>query len=130
MKASGQYAKVTLDVGGTPVNIMELREWTISGSSNKIDSSVAGQDWTSHLIGLKSWEADATCLDVDQYWVEHMDSLLTVDFFDEKDDTLAAYSGQVSLDFEKSAPYDDMIENSLTFTGSGELTTPKADGVV
>ncbi len=46
-------------------------------------------------------------------------------FNDHEDDTAASYEGEASLDFERGTPYDDMIESSLTFTGSGELLTPK-----
>lgn len=124
MKASGQYASATIDVGGTPVQLMELREWTISAESEKIDSSVAGADWSEHEIGRKSWEAEATCLDVDQFWLDQMDSKITIEFYDNDGDANPAYTGSASLDFERSAPYDDMIESSLTFTGSGALTNP------
>jgi predicted secreted protein len=130
MKATGQYAKVEGTVGGTAVTIAELREWTVSGSTEKVDSTVAGAKWTSHEIGMGSWEAEATVLDVDQYWVDLLFDKVTIKFFDLKDDTEAAYEGDASLDFEKSTPFDDMIENSLTFTGDGELLTPKASGTV
>lgn len=120
----GQYAKVMLDVEGTPTQVMELREWSISGETEKIDSSVAGDDWSKHLIGRGSWEAEATCISADQFWLELMFTQFTVDFFDHQDDTDPVYSGKVSMDFERTAPYDDIIESSLTFTGNGKLNNP------
>jgi hypothetical protein len=128
MKKKGQYAKVELDVAGTPVTVMELREWSISGSTEKIDSTVAGTDWTEHEIGHGSWEGEATILDVDVFWVDHLFDKVTIKFFYDEADVDAAYEGSASLDFETSTPYDDMIETSLSFTGSGALahtdTTP------
>lgn len=126
MKATGKFAKVVIDVGGTPVNVAELREWSISAETEKVDSSVAGDDWNSHEIGKGSWEGEATVLDVDQFWVEHLFNKVTVEFFDNGSDAEAAYTGEVSLDFERGVPYDDMIESTLTFTGSGALTHPTA----
>jgi hypothetical protein len=122
MKATGQYAKVDLTIGGTAVTIMELREWSVSGSTNKVDSTVAGADWTQHEIGHGSWEGDATILDIDTYWVDHLFEKVTIKFFYNAADTDAAYEGTASLDFETGTPYDDMIETSLTLTGSGALT--------
>lgn len=124
MKATGKYAKVEIDVGGTPITIAELREWTVSAETEKVDSSVAGDDWNQHEIGKGSWEGEATVLDVDQYWVEHLFSKVTLNLFDNSTDTEPAYTGEASLDFERTTPFDDMIESSLTFTGSGALTHP------
>ena len=127
MKATGKYAKVEIDVSGTAVTIAELREWSISGETEKVDSSVAGDDWNSHEIGKGSWEGEATVLDVDQFWVANMFEKVTLSLFDNKDDTDAAYEGEASFNFERTTPYDDMIESTLSFTVSGALTTPKAD---
>lgn len=121
-KSTGQYAKVELDVDGTAVEIMELREWTISGSTEKVDSTVAGMAWTEHEIGHGSWEGDATILDIDTYWADHMFKKVTIRFYFHEDDAAPAYEGRASLDFEVTSPYDDMIETSLTFTGDGELS--------
>lgn len=122
MKASGQYAKVELTVDGTPVNVIELREWNVSGSTNKIDSTVAGQKWTEHEVGHGSWEGDATILDIDTYWVDHLFAKVDIKFYYNQDDVDPAYEGTASLDFETGTPYDDMIETSLTLTGDGPLT--------
>lgn len=124
MKRKGQYAKVDLNVGGTKVNVAELRDWSISVSSEKIDGNVAGDDWASHVIGRYSWEGDATCISADQYWLEHIGDFLSVDFYDHADDPEPAYSGEASLDFEHSVSHEDLIESSLTFTGNGPITNP------
>ncbi len=123
MKATGQYAKVELTVGGTAVTVMELREWSVSGSTEKVDSTVAGARWTEHEIGHGSWEGEATILDIDTYWTAHLFDKVTIRFFYNEDDTAPAYEGRASLDFETGTPYDDMIETSLSFTGDGELTS-------
>lgn len=129
MKKKGQYAKVTMTVGATPVQVMELREWSISVSSEKIDANVAGDDWADHLHGRFSWEGEATCISGDQYWLKYMDQKIEIAFFDHQDDLQPAYEGFASLDFERNAPHDDIIESTLTFTGAGALTSP-ADTVI
>src|SRR5690606_20781017 len=109
-------------VDAVPVTVMELREWSVSGSTEKVDSTVAGKAWTEHEIGHGSWEGEATVLDIDTFWVEHLFEKVTIKFYFNEDDANAAYEGTASLDFEVSTPYDDMIETSLSFTGSGALT--------
>ncbi len=126
-KKSGQYAQVMLDVNGTPVQVMELREWSVSVSSEKIDSNVAGEDWADHIIGRFSWEGEATCISADQFWLKHIGNKVTIDFYDDASDASAAYQGSASLDFERSVTHDDVIESSLTFTGAGPFTSPAED---
>lgn len=126
MKRTGQYAKVSMTVGATIVPVAELRDWSISVSTEKINGDVAGVQWSEHLIGRHSWEAEATCVSVDGFWVSLTEDYVTIELFDHVDDTTPAYTGQASMDFERSVPHDDLIETSFTFTGNGELT----DGTV
>jgi hypothetical protein len=121
MKATGQYAKIDLTVGGTAVTVAELREWSVSGSTEKVDSTVAGGNWNSHEIGFGSWEGEATILDIDTFWVAHLFEKVSIKFYFNETDTAPAYEGSASLDFETSTPYDDMIESSISFTGDGAL---------
>lgn len=123
-KKTGQYAKVMLEIDATEVQVMELREWSISVSSEKVDANVAGSDWAEHLIGRLSWEGEATCVSADQFWLKHIKDKLNVKFYDSEKDEQPAYEGKASIDFEHSTPQDDLIESSLTFTGDGELKSP------
>lgn len=120
-KRTGQYAKVTMDVDGTAVPIAELREWSVSVSTEKINGDVAGVQWSEHLIGRHSWEAEATCISVDGFWINLTEQMIMIELFDHVDDAVPAYTGQASMDFERSVPHDDLIETSFTFTGNGEL---------
>lgn len=118
---TGQYAKVTMEVQGTPVELMKLREWSISIESNKIDTSAAQQDYETHEIGMLSWEGDATCIDADVFWFAYLTDKVVIDFYDKADDAYPAFRGTASLDVERSVSYDDVIETTVTFTGDGEL---------
>ena len=120
-KRTGQYARVTMGVEGTPVAIAELRDWSISVSTEKIDGNVAGVQWAEHLIGRHSWEGEATCISVDSFWLDLTTDYVEVEFYDHMDDAEPAYTGIASLDFERSVSHDDLIESSFTYTGNGEL---------
>jgi hypothetical protein len=127
MKKKGQYAKVTVKIGAGPaVPVLELREWTISGSSEKIGANVAGDDWADHLIGLFSWEGEATCISGDQYWLDMLAQKVEISFYDVAGDLEPTYVGTASVDFERGVPHDDIIESTLTFTGAGALSSPAA----
>jgi len=126
MKKKGQYAKVSVMVGAVAQPVLELREWSVSASSEKIDANVAGEDWADHLIGRYSWEGEATCISGDQYWLDMLMEKVTITFFDHEDDLQPSYTGLASVDFERGTPHDDIIESTLTFTGSGPLTAPAA----
>lgn len=117
----GQYAKVMMDVGGTPVEIMKLREWSISVESSKLDSTATQQEYETHEIGFLKWEGEATCIDADTFWFAYLADKVDIDFYDAADDPAPAFSGTASVDVERSVPHDDLIETSISFTGDGAL---------
>lgn len=123
MKKTGQFAKVSIKVPDVvlPVPVLELREWSISASTEKIDANVAGDEWNDHLIGRSSWEAEATCISGDQYWLDMLTKKIEISFYDHADDAEPTYKGTASIDFERGVPHDDIIESTLTFTGAGPL---------
>lgn len=124
MSQTGQYAKVMMDIGGTPTQIAELRDWSVSVSSEKPDATAAGDEWTKHIVGLKSWEGEATCISVDPFWFDLLDQQVTVEFFLAATDVDPKFSGEASIDAEYASTYTDVIEQTLTYTGSGPLTNP------
>lgn len=126
MKMTGKNAMVEIEIDGTPVKVMELREWSVSVSTEKIDASAVGTEWSENLDGLKSWEGEATCISADQYWLEYLDKRPTISFYDHENQDEPTYVGRASIDFERSVGYDSVIESSLSFTGAGPLTSPNA----
>lgn len=128
-KMTGKFAKVEIDVDGTPVEVAELREWSVSVSTESIDASCVGTEWTDSLPGLKSWEGEATTISVDDYWLSYIDGTPTISFYDDYNaQTTPVYQGKAKIDFERSVSYDSVIESTLTFTGAGPLTSPTEDG--
>lgn len=123
-KMTGQFAKMTTKIGSAAsVEIASLREWSVSIESEKIDATAAGDLWASNIRGIMSWEGEATCIDADPYWIDIATSgeVITIDFYDSADDAKPKYRGDAIVDFERTTPYDDVIEVSLTFTGNGPL---------
>lgn len=118
---SGQFAKVTLKVGSTTVTVAKLREWSVSVSTEKLDSSAAGSKWGTHEIGIATWEGESSFIDADQYWLESLFDKVAIEFYDKDDDTDPVYTGVCSLDFDRTVPYDGLIETSVSLTGDGEL---------
>lgn len=127
MKMTGKNAKVEIDIDGSSVQVMELREWSISVSTEKIDASAVGTEWSDTLDGLKSWEGEATCISADQYWLEFLDKRPLIKFYDHEDQTEPTYEGRASIDFERTTPYDDVIETTISFVGAGPLTSPASE---
>lgn len=122
-RMTGQCAKLIYTIDGeTPVEVAALREWSISVEQEKIDATAACDGWTRNLIGIKSWEGDGTCIDADPYWLDFIDEEnVKIEFYDNEGDAEPKYVGTAIVDFERSTPYDDVIETSFTFTGNGEL---------
>ena len=123
-KMTGKNAKVEIEIDGTSVQVLELREWSISVSTEKIDASAVGTEWTDTIDGLKSWEGEATCISADQYWLEFLDKRPLIKFYDHENQTEPTYQGRASIDIERTVSYDDVIESTLTFTGAGPLEQP------
>ena len=118
----GQFASVVADFDGTEVTVMKLRNWSYSASVEEIDATAAGNDWMDYVAGFKSWEGDAETIDVDTFYLQYLGEVATIKFYEAEGD-LNYEEGQAFLTgLEKSAPYDDLIEQSISFRGTGALT--------
>jgi predicted secreted protein len=118
----GQFAKVTLDIGGTAVDVLKLRNWSYSASVEELDATAAGNEWMEYLAGFKSWEGDAETIDVDTFYLQYLGETATIKFYEAEGDTAYEEGTAFLTGIEKSAPYDDLIEQSISYRGSGALT--------
>ncbi|TFI46708.1 hypothetical protein E4O93_16435 [Diaphorobacter sp. DS2] len=120
-KKKGQYAKITLELDGVEVDVMHLRNWEYSASVEEVDATAAGSDWMEYLPSFKSWEGSAETIDVDTFYMEHLGEITTIKFYEHAEDSQYE-EGQVFISgVDKSAAYDDLIEQSLSFRGTGPL---------
>lgn len=124
---TGQFARVTYNAGGTDVEVLKLREWSVSTDLERPDTTAAGDEWATHVAAQKSWEGEATCIDADPFWISQMGEMLTIRFYKHRDDTAPVFEGTATFNGEYTSPYDDVIEQSLSYTGSGPLTSPLKD---
>jgi hypothetical protein len=119
---SGQFAKLDITVGGTPVTVMKLRNWSYTATVEEIDTTAAGQEWTSVEGGHKSWEGDAEVVDVDTFYLDYLGEKATIKFYMAEGDTTYEEGTALLTEVEKSSPYDDLIDQSISFKGDGALT--------
>lgn len=123
----GQFAKIDLTIDGTPVTVVKLRNWSYSGSVEVLDSTAAGDEWVRNEAGLKSWEGEAEIIDVDVFYLDYLGDKATIKFYGATGDTTYESGTAILTGIEKNTPYDDLIEQTITFTGDGALT--KTTGV-
>lgn len=118
----GQYAKVVLTINAVDVEVLELRNWSYSTSVEEIDTTAAGDDWKSLEGGHKSWEGQAEVIDADTFYLQYLGDKATIKFYMAEGDLTYETGTALITGIEKSAPYDDLIEQSLSFKGDGALT--------
>jgi hypothetical protein len=122
----GQFAKVVLTIEGVEVEVMKLRSWSYSTSVEELDTTAAGDEWTTVEGGHKSWEGDAEVIDVDEYYISYLGDKATIQFYMNETDTTYEEGVALITGVDKSAPYDDLIEQSLSFKGDGAITKETA----
>lgn len=118
----GQFAKLEITVDAVPVTVAKLRNWSYSGSTEVIDSTSAGDEWVRNESGLKSWEGEAEIIDVDVFYLDYLGDKATIKFYGAVGDTTYEEGTAIITGVEKNTPYDDLIDQTISFTGDGALT--------
>jgi hypothetical protein len=119
---SGHMANIDITVGGTAVTVMKLRNWSYTATVEEIDTTAAGQEWTTVEAGHKSWEGDAEVVDVDTFYLDHLGEKATIKFYMAEGDTTYEEGVALLTEIEKNTPYDDLIDQTISFKGDGALT--------
>lgn len=115
-------------VGGTNT-VAEVRSWSLSHESETIEDTAMGDSFRSHKAGLQTWSGSC-----DVYFDETDTSgqvaltpgaSLTIGFYPEGADSGDTYYSGTALvtSVERSAELDGMVEQSISLTGVGGLTT-------
>ncbi len=116
-----------LSVGGT--NIAMLTAWNVSQSAETLECAYMGSTWKDHKAGLLSWEgsADANFTDSDTTGAANsvvVGSEVALIFYPDNADTSVSFSGNAIVTaIENSASLGDVQTVSLSFMGTGTLTT-------
>lgn len=116
-------------VGTAPTTILgELRSFEVTISTNEVDTSTMGTDWTGVDGTQKSWSAQATMWfdpdDLGQTQLE-VGEKIEVEFFPggETSGLLVQRGTAMLQEVSRPQSFDNIIEFNASFVGDGELTT-------
>lgn len=119
-----------LAVGGT--NIAMLTSWTVTQNAELLECNYMGATWKESKSGLLGWEgsAEANFTDTAAAGSDQAANALTVGdtvtlyFYPNASDADFGFTGSaVITSIENSATLGEVQTVSLSFTGSGSLTT-------
>lgn len=108
--------------------IGELKNYSLSHSSDTVEDSVIGDTYRTRLATMKTWSASG-----DLFWDETdagqllitIGSSVTLNLYPEGDTSGDRYYGGVAIvtKFDISASFDGIVEGSIAFEGNGALST-------
>jgi hypothetical protein len=115
-----------IKIGSTPVTIGEILSWTVEQQSDVIEDTAMGDTAKTFVAGLTSWtgscEAILSDSDTGQVLLDNGSTQTALDFF--FDSTTSAYKGNaIVTSISSSASVGDMIKVSISFQGTGALTS-------
>lgn len=113
-----------MKVGTTTIG--EITTWSVEQTTDVIEDTSMGDTAKTFVAGLVSWtgscEAILSDSDAGQALLDNGSSLTAVDFF--FDSTTSAYKGNAIVTaLSSSATMGEMIKVSITFQGTGALTS-------
>jgi hypothetical protein len=113
-----------MKVGVTTIG--EITTWSVEQTTDVIEDTAMGDTSKTFVAGLVSWtgscEAILSDSDTGQALLDNGSSLTAVDFF--FDSTTSAYKGNAIVTaLSSSATMGEMIKVSVTFQGTGALTS-------
>jgi len=113
-----------MKVGTTTVG--EVLSWSVDQQSDVIEDTAMGATAKTFVAGLTSWtgtcEAILSDSDTGQLLLDNGSTQTALDFF--FDSTTSAYKGNaIVTGISSSASIGDMIKVSLSFQGTGAITT-------
>lgn len=121
---SGKNGALSVDNGVS--NVAQLTSWTITQNAEVIEAThmrASGTpNWMCKTAGALSWEGSAEALFDTGETYPTVGSEITLIAYEA--DATATYTGDaIVTSVETSAGVEDMITVSLSFTGTGSLTT-------
>jgi len=122
-----------LSVGG--VNVAMLTSWTVSQSAETLECAYMGVSWKDYKAGLNSWEGSAEANFTDLASAAGLTpaeiaantlvigSTVSLIFYPVKAGTMNFTGSAIVTSIDNNAALGDVQTVSLSFTGTGELTT-------
>ena len=111
-----------LSVDGGTSNIAQLTAWTITQNAETIEASYMGATWKCVEPGMAGWEGSAEAVFDTTEVYPIIGTVVSLVAYEVKG--TSTYAGDaVVTSLETSVGVEDMITASLSFTGTGALTT-------
>lgn len=119
-----------LSIGGS--NVAMLTSWTVTQNAEVLECAYMGATWKDHKTGLLSWEGSCEANFTDSTADANnanaraglVGSEVALIFYPDNADTGISFTGNaVVTSIENSAAIGDVQTVSLSFTGTGSLTT-------
>jgi|SaaInlV_120m_DNA_4_1040238.scaffolds.fasta_scaffold01557_10 hypothetical protein len=115
-----------IKTGSTPVTIGEILGWTVEQSTDTIEDTVVGDTAKTFVAGLTGWtgtcEAILSDSDAGQALMDNGSTQTALDFY--FDASTSGYKGNALVTgISTTSAMGDMIKVSLTFQGTGALTS-------
>ena len=115
-----------LSVDGT--NIASLTSWSVSQNAEVLECASMGSTWKEHKSGLFSWEgsADANFMDASATQAANevaVGTTVALIFYPDAAQAMSFTGNAVVTSIENSASLGDIQTVSLSFSGTGSLTT-------
>lgn len=115
-----------LSVDGT--NIASLTSWSVSQSAEVLECAAMGSTWKEHKSGLLSWEGSAEANFMDSTATQAANEVtvgttVALIFYPDTGTTLSFTGNAVVTSIENSAALGGVQTVSLSFSGTGQLTT-------
>lgn len=115
----------------TYANVAMLTSWTVTQNAEVLECAYMGSTWKDHKTGLLSWEGSAEANFTDSSASgDNANAKCTVGdkvalkFYPNHADTDVSFSGEaIVTSVENSAAIGDVQTVSISFTGTGPLTT-------
>lgn len=115
-----------LSVDGT--NVASLTSWSVSQNAEVLECASMGSTWKEHKTGLLSWEgsADANFMDASATQAANevvVGTTVALIFYPDAAQAMSFTGNAVVTAIENSASLGDVQTVSLSFSGTGSLTT-------
>lgn len=109
--------------------VAEIKSWSLSEATDTIEDSVMGDSSRTYQVGLKTFSGS-----MDAFWDETdttgqgaltNGASVTLNLYPEGADTGDTYYSGTAIvtGVERSAAFDGMVEASISFQGTGALTS-------
>lgn len=123
-----------LDGTGTLTNVAQVRSWTISATRDTVETtSMSSSGVRTFVKGLETWSGsmeivydDSTSTEVNAALNPSTDTVITGEWYPDNSVAGTKFAGTIIVtEFSVTATYDGITTASVSFQGTGAMTTTK-----